>query len=63
MRLPPIRIENHLKDLSEKICSLKKGFQEKELELEEYFRLRCGLEAVYREEVEGLLRRKVLRRG
>ncbi len=63
MRPPPLRVENQLKDLSERICSAKKGFQEGELELEEYFHLRFGLESVYRDEAEGLLRRRVLRRG
>lgn len=62
MRPPPLRIEDDLKDISEKIFGAKKSFQEGVLCLEEYFQQRCGLEAVYRVEAEGLLRRRVLRR-
>ncbi|GBC70327.1 hypothetical protein HRbin02_00091 [Candidatus Calditenuaceae archaeon HR02] len=62
MRLPPLRIENHLKELSERIYSTKKRFQEGKLDLEEYFQQRCGLEGLYREEADGLLRRRVLRK-
>jgi hypothetical protein len=63
LRLPPLRIENHLRELSERIWSAKKEFQDGVLGLEDYLRLRCGLETEYRKEAEVLLRRTVLRRG